>query len=105
MERTLKELHLKQINKFNHPESGSECKFCNGVRNWYTDAHGNKIYVGQMIMVLAPGQSERYYHGLIVPCPACNYDTEQQYIDAWWDELYLETQQEYNMAAEERRKP
>lgn len=55
--------------------------------------------MGGMMMVLAPGQSEKYYHGLLVPCPACNYYfiSDPKY---WWDEAYLDIQEEYRAACD-----
>lgn len=96
--KTLRDLYLNAIKRYNHPE-GSECKFCNGKHNTFKGMDGRVEQGGGMMMVLAPGQSEKYYHGLLVPCPACNYYfiSDPKY---WWDEAYLDIQEEYRDACD-----
>lgn len=94
--KTLRDLYLAEIKRYNHPD-GSSCPYCSGKRNTFKGMNGSVETMGGMMMVLAPGQSEKYYHGLLVPCPACNYYyvSDPKY---WWDEAYLDVQEEYRAA-------
>lgn len=106
MAATLHEMYLQRIQEYNHPDprpaSRTPCPVCGGRDN-YISNNGQSIHIGSMMMVIAPGgQSEKYYHGLLVPCPYCNGETTAYNLNAWWGEMLPEVQQEYIKAVKGR---
>lgn len=101
------DMYLQRIRDYNHPDprpvNRTPCPVCGGRDNWIMNGKGNKIHLGAFMMVIAPGgQSAKYHHGLLVPCPYCNQETTTFNINAWWDEALPEVQQEYSRAVNER---
>ena len=104
--RTERDMYLQRIREYNHPTPRPPrripCKFCGGRDN-YISSKGESFHVGSMMMVIAPGgQSQKYYHGLLVPCPAFNFETTTFNINEWWAEALPEVQQEYVQAVKTR---
>lgn len=101
---TERDIYLRRIKEYNQPEkrpnNRTPCKFCGGRDNYISNSKGESIHLGSMMMVIAPGgQSKKYYHGLLVPCPACNHETTTFNVNAWWDEALPEVQRIYSQAA------
>lgn len=100
---TERDMYLQRIREYNHPDPRPPrripCRFCGGRDN-YISSKGESVHLGSMMMVIAPGgQSQKYYHGLLVPCPACNHETTTFNVNAWWDEALPEVQKMYRQAA------
>lgn len=75
------------------------CKFCNGQDHVIKNRDGEPVRIGTLMMVIAPGgQSQKYYHGLLVPCPTCNHETTTVNVNAWWGEALPEVQKMYSQA-------
>lgn len=99
---TERDMYLQRIREYNHPDPRpprrTPCRFCGGRDN-YISNKGESVHLGSMIMVIAPGgQSQKYYHGLLVPCPACNHETTTFNVNAWWEEALPEVQKMYSQA-------
>lgn len=100
------DMYLQRIKEHNRQKGNASdisCPYCNGQDHWRVLKDGAKEHIGTLMMVIAPGgQSGKYYHGLLVPCPRCNHEMTTFNINAWWDEAMPEVQQEYSRAVNER---
>lgn len=79
-----RQAELQHIREYNHPPKGaSPCPMCNGS--------------GHMMVIWS---SPKYYSGLLVACPRCNYYNMTD-PGFWWPEALPKVQQEYDQAVRE----